>query len=71
MIALTLDPPIAKSQLAASCDVSVSIQCERCKLGDISPHDNLRDAAKDFYGEGWRPDKDGSPYCPDCAKESQ
>ena len=69
MITLTTDPQLAKSQLAASCDVVVEIECEKCGVRIESNHDNPRSAGREFYDTGWRVDKEGNPYCPDCVKE--
>lgn len=48
--------------------VLMEMACEKCKAVFTTPTNGVCQAAYRAVDDGWRVDKDGAPYCPNCAQ---
>lgn len=54
-------------QLEDNILIEASIECTKCKSGDLEMHTDQYYAADEFFKKGWRATPN-NVYCPKCAK---
>jgi hypothetical protein len=65
---MKLDKDETISHLSGCCEVTIGIECSKCKKPEGSWVDNTMDFSEDLYKKGWRIDTKGYAICPKCSK---